>query len=585
MEGSDCTDAPPPPSAAEELDAAEKLILRWDPERSPPSNGMLFDGPNRAEAELYLRAVGVIRRPGTIQIAMVRLEDEFRHILVSRANPMDTIVDLNSLSLPCSRSGELKPRPDLPESVGKDDSLGRRISEGSNIREIDIFPTDAIHDLRSIADRMISAGYSGECFHVFSTVRKSAMELCLRNLNIERLSIGDVQRLDWQALESKIGRWIRAARVCVRIIFPGERRLCDLIFDTLAGDDSPFVDTVKTAAAQLLSFVDAISIIRRAPEKLFKFLDLHDALAELLPDFAIIFQSSALESINAQVSDIIARLAEAVRGILSEFENAILRDRSKIPVPGGTIHPLTRYVMNYTNLISDYRKTLLQLILSNPPATHPLFEVHFPEPSKQSPLASHLFWILFLLQFSIENTAQLYKDPALSHLFLMNNLHYIVQKVKSSPVLLEMIGDDYLKKLTAKYRQLATSYERSTWMKILNFLREEGLHVGGSFSSSSISKSTLRDRFKSFNGGFEEVHRAQATWLVPDPRLREELRISISAKLLPAYRSFLGRFRQHIESERHSEMYIKYSVEDLEMALSDFLEGCSPPSLGSRKSH
>ncbi|KAK8931176.1 hypothetical protein KSP39_PZI016180 [Platanthera zijinensis] len=77
-------------------------------------------------------------------------------------------------------------------------------------------------------------------------------------------------------------------------------------------------------------------------------------------------------------------------------------------------------------------------------------------------------------------------------------------------------------------------------MKILNFLRDEGLHVGGSFSSSSVLKSTLRDRFKSFNGGFEEVHRAQATWLVPDPRLREVLRISISAKLLPAYRAFLG---------------------------------------------
>ncbi|KAK8931389.1 hypothetical protein KSP39_PZI016178 [Platanthera zijinensis] len=163
---------------------------------------------------------------------MVRLEDEFRHILISHANPIDTIVDLNSLSLPRSRSGELK--SDLPESVGEDDSLGQLMSEGSNIREIDIFHTDAIQNLRSIADRMISAGYNGECFHVFFTVRKFAMELCLRHLNIKRLSIGDVQRLDWEALESYIHRWIRAARVCIRIIFPSKRHLCDLIFDTLA---------------------------------------------------------------------------------------------------------------------------------------------------------------------------------------------------------------------------------------------------------------------------------------------------------------------------------------------------------------
>ena len=111
-------------------------------------------------------------------------------------------------------------------------------------------------------------------------------------------------------------------------------------------------------------------------------------------------------------------------------------------------------------------------------------------------------------------------------------------------------------------------------------MRDKGIHVSG-----NTCKSMMRERFKSFNAAFEEAHRIQATWFVPDLQLREELRISISEKLLPAYRSFLGRFRQHIESGRHPEMYIKYSMEDLETALSDFFEGC-PPSLHSRrKSH
>jgi exocyst complex protein 7 len=103
-------------------------------------------------------------------------------------------------------------------------------------------------------------------------------------------------------------------------------------------------------------------------------------------------------------------------------------------------------------------------------------------------------------------------------------------------------------------------------------LRDEGLHVSGSFSSG-VSKSALRERFKTFNAMFEEVHRTQATWLIPDSQLREELRISMSEKLIPAYRSFLGRFRSHIESGKHPENYIKYSVEDLESAVLDFFEG------------
>ncbi|XP_020694866.1 sucrose-phosphate synthase-like, partial [Dendrobium catenatum] len=46
--------------------------------------------------------------------------------------------------------------------------------------------------------------------------------------------------------------------------------------------------------------------------------------------------------LNNQVSDIITRLVEVVRQILSEFENAVLSEPSKIAVPRGTLHPLTR---------------------------------------------------------------------------------------------------------------------------------------------------------------------------------------------------------------------------------------------------
>jgi hypothetical protein len=189
-----------------------------------------------------------------------------------------------------------------------------------------------------------------------------------------------------------------------------------------------------------------------------------------------------------------------------------------------------------------------------------------------------------LLEHNLEAKASLYKDVALYHLFLMNNVHYIVHKIKDSPELWALIGDVYLKQLTGKFRLAATAYQRSAWLKILNCLRDEGLHVSGGFSSG-ISKSALRERFKSFNAAFEEAHRIQSGWHVPDKQLREELRISIAEKLLPAYRSFLGRFRHHIENGKHPELYIKYSVDDLEVSVSDFFEGSPPPPNSRRRSH
>ncbi|KAL1293699.1 hypothetical protein HN51_054336 [Arachis hypogaea] len=619
------------------FETAEKIILRWDSTASEEAREkMIFDG-DRQEVDRYLQAVDEIQRSMSsasisddpkvncaLQIAMARLEDEFRNILISHTNPIeaDSLIDPTSLHFTTPEDEEdhdQQQQQQQQQDTAADSSSSssfssaskqRHLNDGdsseadgcanlfrfnsgdgassvnssyrstSSIREIDLIPSEAVYDLRSIAERMISSGYLRECIQVYGSVRKSAVDASFRRLGIEKLSIGDVQRLEWEQLEAKIRRWIRAAKVCVRTLFASEKKLCEQIFDGVgtAIDDACFMETVKGPAIQLFNFAEAISISRRSPEKLFKILDLHDALMDLIPDIDVVFDSKSSESIRIQAAEILSRLAEAARGILSEFENAVLREPSKVPVPGGTIHPLTRYVMNYISLISDYKQTLNELIVSKPstgsrysgdPSTP---DMDFTELEGKTPLAIHLIWIIVILQFNLDGKSKHYKDASLSHLFIMNNVHYIVQKVRGSPELRQMIGDEYLKRLTGKFRQAATSYQRATWVRVLYCLRDEGLHVSGGFSSG-VSRSALRERFKSFNAMFEEVHRTQAVWLIPDSQLREELRISISEKLIPAYRSFLGRFRSHIESGRHPENYIKYSVEDLEDAVLDFFEG------------
>ncbi|XWS16142.1 hypothetical protein CRYUN_Cryun34aG0060000 [Craigia yunnanensis] len=456
---------------------------------------------------------------------MVRLEDEFRNILITHTSALET----DSLFDPASYSTPTPSHHELEE----DDSLSNDNSSSNNLLQLQHCESSDSSSYRSTS--------------MYGSVRKSAVDSSFRKLGIEKLSFGDIQRLEWEALERKIRRWIRAAKVCVRILFASEKKLCEQIFECVGTDidDACFVETVKGPAMQLFNFAEAISISRRSPEKLFKIIDLHDALMDLLPDIEAVFDSKSSDSIRVQAAEILSRLTEATRGILSEFENAVLREPSKVPVPGGTIHPLTRYVMNYISLISDYKQTLIELIMLKPstgsrysddPSTP---DMEFAELEGKTPLALHLIWIIVVLQFNLDGKSKHYRDAFLAHLFMMNNVHYIVQKVKGSPHLMEMIGNDSLRKLTGK-----------------------------------VSKSALRERFKTFNAMFEVVHWTQATWLIPDAQLREELRISTSVKLIPAYnRSFVGRFRSHIESGKLPENYIKYSVEDLETAVLDFFEG------------
>jgi exocyst complex protein 7 len=188
-----------------------------------------------------------------------------------------------------------------------------------------------------------------------------------------------------------------------------------------------------------------------------------------------------------------------------------------------------------------------------------------------SPLAVQTIWITKVLLSNLEEKSKLYKDLSLTYLFLMNNIHYIVQKVKTTEVR-ALVGDDWVRKNTSQVRQYASSYQRAAWGKVLSCLRDEGIHTSGSFSSG-VSKQVLKERFKSFNIAFDEVHKAQMSWVVFDEQLRDELRISISDKILPAYRSFLGRYGQYLESQRHPERYIKYTSDDIEEYLNNLFEG------------
>lgn len=87
-------------------------------------------------------------------------------------------------------------------------------------------------------------------------------------------------------------------------------------------------------------------------------------------------------------------------------------------------------------------------------------------------------------------------------------------------------------------------------LQILQTLSVQGASPAGNSSftgevvssNTGISRSAVKDRFKTFNMLFEEIHQRQSQWTVPDSELRESLRLAVAEGLLPAYRSFAKRF-------------------------------------------
>ncbi|KAE8706752.1 Serine carboxypeptidase-like 25 isoform 1 [Hibiscus syriacus] len=124
----------------------------------------------KEEKDLLRRAYDVL------QMAMQRLEEEFRHLLVHHWQPFD------------------------PECI---------------------------------VSLMFKSNYGLECCLAYVIVIKEALAECLFNQEMERLSIEDVLNMEWGALDSKIKRWIRTMKVFIRPYLASEKWLCDQVFADL----------------------------------------------------------------------------------------------------------------------------------------------------------------------------------------------------------------------------------------------------------------------------------------------------------------------------------------------------------------
>ncbi|KAL8476342.1 hypothetical protein ACS0TY_028860 [Phlomoides rotata] len=576
-------------STASRLDAAERIILN-DADSSSFSDDYLVavDQMIQLTEELNLGSVDAgdevtDRAENALQLAMTRLEDEFRLVLIRNTIPLDPDrLHRSSLSNSATaiaiaateffNGGANESPEDVSSGRYNHQSHGRGVSFGVDEMPLELIHPDAVIDLREIADRMIRSGYEKECCQVYCSVRRDVLDECLSIIGVEKLSIEEVQRIDWRSLDDKMKKWIQAVKVAVRGLLSSEKHLCEHIF---SGSDLIkevcFLETSKGCVIQLLNFGEAVAIGKRAVEKLFRILDMYDALVQVLPDLQALFMDEdAGDMVCDEAKGVLDALGEAAIGTFVEFESAVQGEASRKPIQNGDIHPLARYVMNYTKLLVDYKDTLNSL-LENADVDSPQSDKQNTDNSElesMSAIARRLLGLIISLESNIEEKSKMYEDTAMQYVFRMNNIHYIVQKVKDSE-LRNLLGDNWIKKRRGLIRQYATQYLRSSFTKVLSCLKDEG--IGG--SSGNASKVALKERFKNFNACFEDIYRAQTAWKVPDPQLREELRISISEKVIPAYRSFMGRFGSHLESGRHAGKYIKYTPEDLENYLLDLFEG------------
>ncbi|CAA0372952.1 unnamed protein product [Arabidopsis thaliana] len=547
------------------IEAAETLTRKWiSPDLSSSSScslSSIFSTDNRVEGRRFVEVInslqyaiqGVVlvnpespkltRAHNLVTIAMKQLEKEFYRILKSNRRNLDP----ESVSVRSSPSFNARNKVSIYSQVPKSEEA------------------DVMTDLKMIADCMISSGYENECIKIYKKIRGSIMAEALSNLGFENLSFGKIQKLDWDSMEKNLKKWLEATKVLITNLFEGERILSDHVFSpSVSVAESCFTEITLDSALTLFIFPVSVAQCKKTVEKIFLTLDIYQTISQLMPQIEEIFSYDSTTAVRLQAADSLNNLGEEINSMVAEFEASITKESSKTPIRGGSVHQLTRYVMNFIVFLADYHECLAGVLTES---TLPLPEDYFGnndednnegETGSSSTVTTRIAWLILVLLCKIDTKSRMYNDMALSYLFLANNLHYVISKVRTSNLRV-VLGDEWVTNHEGKVTQYLEKYEKIAWGEVITSLFDS--------NEEMLEEHVAKERLMRFNEGFEEAFQKQSEWVVPDSKLRDDLKDSVTEKLTIVTTSFYEKY--HVENWEE----VKFAPEDLDNYLSDLFLG------------
>ncbi|KAJ4891965.1 exocyst subunit exo70 family protein H2 [Raphanus sativus] len=571
----------------EALEAAESIIKKWDPNSQSYTKIISLFRHNRKEAKEFIRCVRDLRRAmhflvsqdsksdklvlaqNLMQIGMSMLEKEFFQILSSNRDHLD----------PESASGQSTISSNSEFEVfmeyDDDDDDEELKKAGESISQVEKASALVMSDLRVIAETMISCGYGKECIKSYKLIRKSIVDEGLHLLGIEKVKTSQFHKMDWGVLEHMIKNWIKAAKIGVTTLLRGEKLLCDHVFSaSVTIGQSCFNQIAKEAGVNLFMLPELVANKEKKQhhhERIFKLMDLYAAISDLWPDIEMIFNFDSLASVKTLVLSTLKKLKDSIHTCLKEFETTIHKDSSKELSPEGGVHKLTRTTMSFVSSLSEYSRVLSEILTEHPLKTNTrLLESYFTAPILEDEHVNnhacsvHLAWLILVFLCKLDTKSESYNDVCLSYIFLVNNLHFVVDTVRSTH-LKNLLGDDWLTKHEAKLRSYAEKYEVAAWTNVLGSLPAK--------TSTKLSPGEATTCFKRFHAAFAGAYLKQSSCVIVDAKLRDELKVSIAKKLVPKYGEFYQKYLPMLRQDRNIEMLVSFKPDNLENYLSDLFHG------------
>uniref|UniRef100_A0A2K6GXM3 Exocyst complex component 7 n=1 Tax=Propithecus coquereli TaxID=379532 RepID=A0A2K6GXM3_PROCO len=294
-------------------------------------------------------------------------------------------------------------------------------------------------------------------------------------------------------------------------------------------------------------------------------------LKQTKPEFDQVLQGTAASTKN-KLPGLITSMETIGAKALEDFADNIKNDPDKeYNMPkDGTVHELTSNAILFLQQLLDFQETAGAMLASQGtwhlptgPPTSSSATSYSSEFSKRL-LSTYICKVLGNLQLNLLSKSKVYEDPALSAIFLHNNYNYILKSLEKSE-LIQLVAVTQ-KTAERSYRehieQQIQTYQRS-WLKVTDYITEKNLPVFQSgVKLRDKERQMIKERFKGFNDGLEELCKIQKAWAIPDTEQRDKIRQAQKNIVKETYGAFLHRFG-NVSFTKNPDKYIKYQVEQV----------------------
>ncbi|KAG6522159.1 exocyst complex component EXO70I-like [Zingiber officinale] len=471
---------------------------------------------------IYADEVDALRYEGLLDEALVRLQDDYESLLL--------LLKHNALG----------------ESDGPDQFA--QSTDGSDLAPL-ASPLQ-VQALRRISQTLATNDCLDIAIDIFVKVRYRRAAKALMRLSPEYLRTYAPEEIDamgWAEVEAAITLWIRHLELAVQTLFALEKQLCrDVLGPLMDGVVWPecFAKIADRIMAVFFRFSEGVARSSKQPHKLFKLLDMFDALARIRPQLESTFDGEPGGDIRARFRELQKLVVHAAAKALWEFGLRIegLQDAAE-PSPGdGSVPKVVRHAVHYLKCLATARYAgPMERVLrternwrEDPPSRPPVDDA-----SDDGLLRDVARNILEALQRNVEAKRARCgkKDRALPHVMATNAYWYVHTRTRGTE-LAKLVGEETMRATFKNAaEQAAFAYQESAWGMLLSLVERDD---AAAKAEQGKGKARARAKLEEFMRGFEvNMRKHRSLYGFRDADLRNQIREAVEKTVVPAYAEFL----------------------------------------------